>query len=77
MTIENWFALAMGALLGFALGFGVMMAVHKRNSEKELEDYYMAGYETGLRRGKFKAEQERSKKNARRSNTTGTQATNL
>jgi hypothetical protein len=77
MSIELWFALAMGALLGFALGFGVMMAVHKRNKEQELEDYFMAGYQTGLRRGKFKAEQERSKKNARKSNTTTTQTTNL
>ena len=68
MSIENWFALAMGALLGFALGFGVMLAVHKNNKEQELEDYFMAGYQTGLRRGKFKAEQEREQ-NARRSNS--------
>ena len=59
--VEILMNLFIGFAIGMGVGFGIALALIKKNSEQELSDYWQAGYETGLRRGKFKRDQELAK----------------
>lgn len=56
--VEILLNLFTGFAIGMGVGFGLALALIKRNTEQELSDYFQAGYDTGLRRGKFKHNQK-------------------
>lgn len=59
--VEILLNLFTGFAIGMGVGFGLALALIRRNTEQELSDYFQAGYDTGLRRGKFKRDQELAK----------------
>lgn len=56
--VEILLNLFTGFAIGMGVGFGLALALIKKNTEQELSDYYQAGYETGLRRSEFKNRQK-------------------
>lgn len=56
--VEILLNLFTGFAIGMGVGFGLALALIKKNTEQELSDYFQAGYDTGLRRGKFKHNQQ-------------------
>lgn len=56
--VEILLNLFTGFAIGMGVGFGLALALIKKNNQEELDMYWSAGYQTGLRRGKFKHNQK-------------------
>lgn len=56
--VEILLNLFTGFAIGMGVGFGLALALIKKNNQEELDEYWSAGYQTGLRRSAFKNRQK-------------------
>lgn len=56
--VEILLNLLTGFAIGMGVGFGIALAIIRKNNQTDLDLYWQAGYDTGLRRGKFKHNQK-------------------